>query len=193
MTMTVSLIVAVSSNGVIGHDGGLPWHLPADLKHFKLTTMGHHLIIGRRTWDEVGKPLPGRTMIVVTRSRRFAPEGAKVVRSVEQALEIAAEDDEPFIGGGSQIYRIALARDLVHRIHLTRIHAERSKATPSSRNSISTTGDWFRRNTTRRTRRTNSTIASWSMSGEQVLRNPESRSARSNNQRVTENHGIAQR
>jgi len=122
--MTVSLIVAVSSNGVIGHDGGLPWHLPADLKHFKRTTMGHHLIIGRRTWDEVGKPLPGRTMVVVTRSRRFAPEGAKVVGSVEQALEIAAEDDEPFIGGGSQIYRIALARDLVHRIYLTRIDAE---------------------------------------------------------------------
>jgi dihydrofolate reductase len=63
-------------------------------------------------------------MVVVTRSRRFAPEGAKVVRSVEQALEIAAEDDEPFIGGGSQIYRIALARDLVDRIYLTRIHAE---------------------------------------------------------------------
>jgi len=122
--MTVSLIVAVSSNGVIGRDGGLPWHLPADLKHFKRTTMGHHLIIGRRTWEEVGKPLPGRTMVVVTRSQRFAPEGAKVVRSVEQALEIAAEDDEPFIGGGSQIYRIAIARDLVHRIYLTRIHAE---------------------------------------------------------------------
>ena len=122
--MTVSLIVAVSSNGVIGRDGGLPWHLPADLKHFKRTTMGHHLIVGRRTWEEVGKPLPGRTMVVVTRSQRFAPEGAKVVRSVEQALEIAAEDDESFIGGGSQIYRIALARDLVHRIYLTRIHAE---------------------------------------------------------------------
>ena len=122
--MTVSLIVAVSSNGVIGRDGGLPWHLPADLKHFKRTTMGHHLIIGRRTWDEVGKPLPGRTMVVVTRSRRFAPKGAQVVRSVEQALELAVSDDEPFIGGGLQIYRIALARDLVDRIYLTRIHAE---------------------------------------------------------------------
>ena len=122
--MTVSLIVAVSSNGVIGRDGGLPWHLPADLKHFKRTTMGHHLIIGRRTWEEVGKPLPGRTMVVVTRSRRFVPEGAQVARSVEQALEIAAEDAEPFIGGGSQIYRIALASDLVDRIYLTRIHAE---------------------------------------------------------------------
>jgi len=122
--MTGSLIVAVSSNGVIGRDGDLPWHLPADLKHFKRTTMGHHLIIGRRTWDELGKPLPGRTMVVVTRSRRFAPEGAQVVRSVERALELAAEDDEPFIGGGSQIYRIALARDLVDRIYLTRIHAD---------------------------------------------------------------------
>jgi len=122
--MRVSLIVAVSSNGVIGLDGGLPWHLPADLKHFKRTTMGHHLIIGRRTWEEVGEPLPGRRMVVVTRSRRFAPEGAQVVRSVEQALELAAEDEEPFIGGGSQIYRIALARDLVDRIYLTRIHAE---------------------------------------------------------------------
>ena len=122
--MPVSLIVAVSTNGTIGRDGGLPWYLPADLKHFKRTTMGHHLIIGRRTWEEVGKPLPGRTMVVVTRSRNFAPEGAQVVRSVEEALELAATDDEPFIGGGAQIYRIALARDLVDRIYLTRIHAD---------------------------------------------------------------------
>jgi dihydrofolate reductase len=122
--MTVSLIVALSSNGVIGCDGGLPWHLPADLRNFKRTTMGHHLIIGRRTWEEVGKPLPGRDMVVVTRSQNFAPEGIRVVRSLEQALEIAAADDEPFIGGGAQIYRLALARDLVERIYLTRIHAK---------------------------------------------------------------------
>ena len=122
--MTVSLIVALSANRVIGRDGGLPWYLPADLRHFKRTTMGHHLIIGRRTWEEVGKPLPGRDMVVVTRSRNFAPEGVQVVRSVEQALEIAATDDEPFIGGGAQIYRIALARDLVDRLYLTRIHTE---------------------------------------------------------------------
>jgi len=122
--MTVSMIVAVSSNGVIGRDGGLPWYLPADLKHFKRTTMGHHLIIGRRTWEELGKPLPGRTMVIVTRSRQFAPDGATVVGSLEQALELTAADDEPFIGGGAQIYRLALARDLVDRIYLTRIHAE---------------------------------------------------------------------
>jgi len=122
--MTVSLIVALSTNRVIGRDGGLPWYLPADLKHFKRTTMGHHLIIGRRTWEEVGKPLPGRDMVVVTRSREFAAEGVQVARSVERALEIAAADDEPFIGGGAQIYRIALARGLVDRLYLTRIHAE---------------------------------------------------------------------
>ena len=122
--MMVSLIVAVSENGVIGKDGGLPWRLPADLKHFKSTTMGHHLIIGRRTWDEVGRPLPGRTMVVVTRSRTFAPEGAIVVHSMEEALEAASGDDEAFIGGGAFIYRLALARDLVDRIYLTRIHAD---------------------------------------------------------------------
>jgi dihydrofolate reductase len=124
--MVVSLIVAVSANGVIGRDGDLPWYLPADLRHFKRTTMGHHLIIGRRTWEEVGKPLPGRTMVVVTRSRRFDPEGAHVVHSVEGAIDVAAAtgDDEPFIGGGAQIYRLALGRDLVDRIYLTRIHAE---------------------------------------------------------------------
>ena len=122
--MRISLIAAVADNGVIGREGDLPWRLSADLRQFKRLTMGHHLIIGRRTWEEVGKPLPGRDMVVVTRSRDFAPEGVQVVRSVEQALELAVEDDEPFIGGGAQIYRLALARNLVDRIYLTRIHAE---------------------------------------------------------------------
>ena len=94
------------------------------LRHFKRTTMGHHLIIGRTTWIEVGKPLPGRTMVVVTRSRDFTADGVEVAHSVEEALEIARGDDEPFIGGGSQIYRIVLARKLVDRIYLTRIHSE---------------------------------------------------------------------
>jgi dihydrofolate reductase len=122
--MTISLIVAVSENLVIGKDGDLPWHLPADLRHFKNTTMGHHLIIGRRTWDEVGGPLPGRKMVVITRSRTFSAEGATVVHSLEEALEAAADDSEPFIGGGAYIYRMALARDLVDRLYITRIHAE---------------------------------------------------------------------
>jgi dihydrofolate reductase len=121
--MTVSLIVAVSSNGVIGRDGDLPWRLPADLRHFKSTTMGHHLIIGRATWDEVGRPLPGRTMVVVTRNRAFRAEGVLVAHSVEEALSMVVDDDEPFIGGGAEIYRVALEDDLVDRLYITRVHA----------------------------------------------------------------------
>jgi dihydrofolate reductase len=120
----VSLIVAMSSNRVIGRDGDLPWHLPADLRHFKQTTIGHHLIIGRATWDEVGKPLPGRTMVVVTRNRDFSADGVLVAHSVEAALALARDDDESFIGGGAEIYRQALDADLVDRLYITRIHAE---------------------------------------------------------------------
>jgi dihydrofolate reductase len=122
--MAVSLIVAVSENRVIGRAGGLPWRLSADLKHFKKTTMGHHLIIGRRTWDEVGKPLPGRTMVVVTRSRDLEADGATIVHSLNEALEVARGDDEPFIGGGAHIYRMALENDLVNRLYITRVHAK---------------------------------------------------------------------
>jgi dihydrofolate reductase len=124
VVVKASLIVAMSSNRVIGKDGDLPWHMPADLRHFKRTTMGHHLIIGRTTWIEVGQPLPGRTMVVVTRSRDFRAEGVQVAHSVEEALQIARDDDEPFVGGGSQIYRIALAHELVNRMYITHIHAE---------------------------------------------------------------------
>jgi len=120
----VSLIVAVSSNRVIGRAGDLPWHLPADLRHFKKTTMGHHLVIGRATWDEVGKPLPGRTMIVVTRNRNFSADGVLVAHSVEAAIALVRDDDEPFIGGGAEIYRQALEAELVDRLYITRIHAQ---------------------------------------------------------------------
>jgi dihydrofolate reductase len=120
----VSLIVAMSSNGVIGRDGDLPWHLPADLRHFKATTMGHHLIIGRATWDELGRPLPGRTMVVVTRNRDFSADGVLVAHSVEEALSLVVGDDGPFIGGGAEIYRQALDAGFVDRVYVTRIHAE---------------------------------------------------------------------
>ncbi len=119
----VSLIVAMSSNGVIGRDGDLPWHLPADLRHFKKTTMGHHLIIGRATWDEVGKPLPGRTMVVVTRNREFSAEGVLIAHSVDEALALVGNDEEPFIGGGAEIYRQALEAGIPDRLYITRVHA----------------------------------------------------------------------
>jgi dihydrofolate reductase len=119
----VSLIVAMSSNGIIGRDGDLPWHLPADLRHFKKTTMGHHLIIGRATWDEVGKPLPGRTMVVVTRNREFSAEGVLIAHSVDEALALVGNDEEPFLGGGAEIYRQALEAGIPDRLYITRVHA----------------------------------------------------------------------
>jgi dihydrofolate reductase len=117
----VSIIAAVASNGVIGRQGDLPWHMPTDLRRFKRLTTGHHLVVGRKTWDEVGKPLPGRIMVVVTRDRSFRPEGATVVHSVDAALSAARGDDEVFIAGGGEIYRQALP--LADRLYITRIHA----------------------------------------------------------------------
>ncbi len=121
---TVSIIVAAAANGVIGRDGGLPWRLPADLGHFKRTTMGHHLVVGRRTWEEVGRPLPGRTMVVVTRDPALRIPEVVVVNSLQEAVAVAvgAGDDEVFVAGGGEIYRQAMA--LADRVYLTRIHAD---------------------------------------------------------------------
>lgn len=122
--MPVSLIAAVAENGVIGRDGKLPWHLPEDLRRFQRLTRGHHLIVGRATWESVGRPLPGRTFIVVTSRAGDAALGAGAAPSVAEAIRLArqAGDEEPFVAGGAGIYREALERDLVDRLHLTRIH-----------------------------------------------------------------------
>jgi len=118
----VSIIVAVADNDVIGRDGGLPWHLPADLKRFKRLTSGHRMIMGRRTWDSIGRrPLPGRPTIGVSRDPSLVAEGAQVACSVEEALDLAAGADEVFIAGGEAIYRAALP--VADRIYLTRVHA----------------------------------------------------------------------
>ncbi|MFQ5350779.1 MAG: dihydrofolate reductase [Thermoanaerobaculia bacterium] len=121
--MRVALIAAVADNGVIGRGGGLPWRLPADLKRFRRLTMGHHLIVGRKTWQSIGKPLEGRQMLAITRSETLEPPGAERCGSLEEALAraAAAGDDEPFIAGGAEIYRLALP--LANRLYLTRVHA----------------------------------------------------------------------
>jgi len=122
--MTVSIIAIVASNGVIGRDNTLPWHMSTDLKHFKQLTMGHHMIMGRKTWDSIGRrPLPGRPHIIVTR-HELAIEGAQVAHSVDEALAVAvaAGDSEPFICGGAEIYRQSL--HLATRMYITQIHAE---------------------------------------------------------------------
>jgi dihydrofolate reductase len=122
--MNVSLIAALATNDVIGRDSQVPWRLSTDLKRFKALTMGHHLIMGRKTYESVGKPLPGRTNVVITRQSGYAPDGVLVVHSVEEALDVARRAGETlaFIAGGAEIYRQAIHR--AHRMDLTRVHAE---------------------------------------------------------------------
>lgn len=124
--MRVSIVVAASENGAIGKDNQLLWHLPDDLKRFKKLTLGHPIIMGRKTYESIGKPLPSRPSIVVTHSDEFRSTGVLVAHSLEQALEIARtlDEEEAFIIGGGEIYRQALEKNLVKRIYLTRVHAE---------------------------------------------------------------------
>lgn len=116
----LAMIVAASENNVIGINGDLPWHLSADLKRFKKLTMGHHIIMGRKTFDSIGRLLPGRTTVIVTRQSGDLFEGAKIASSLEHALELATDDPCPFVVGGAQIY--ALAMPLVSQLFLTRVH-----------------------------------------------------------------------
>ena len=125
--MRVSLIVAVSENGVIGKDNDLIWHLPKDMKFFKDTTKGHHVIMGRKNFESIPhkfRPLPNRTNVIVTRQSGYIAEDCIVVNSVEESIEVAKKngDTEPFIIGGGQIYKVALENNLIERIYLTRIH-----------------------------------------------------------------------
>ncbi|WMJ74447.1 dihydrofolate reductase [Cytophagaceae bacterium ABcell3] len=121
--MLISTIVAVSENNVIGKDNQLIWHLPKDLKHFRNTTLGHHVIMGRKTFESMGKPLPGRFNIVVTRNSNFKPEGCIVTDSPEKALDIArkAGETEAFIIGGSSLFNTYL--DTADKLYLTEVKA----------------------------------------------------------------------
>jgi len=125
--MHLCLVVAVAENGVIGRGGDLPWRMPSDLKRFKALTMGKPLVMGRKTFESIGRPLPGRANIVITRNRDFAPEGVLVAGDIGAALALARERaaadgvDEIMIIGGAEIYRATL--DMADRIYLTEIHA----------------------------------------------------------------------
>jgi dihydrofolate reductase len=118
----ISIIVAASANNVIGVDGELPWRLPEDLKRFKEITMGKPMIMGRATFDSIGRALPGRTNIVLTRLTDFVAEGCEVVDGVEAALDAAGDAEEVMIIGGGEIYRQFLPQ--ADRIYLTRVQAE---------------------------------------------------------------------
>ncbi len=117
------LVLAVAKNGVIGKAGQVPWRVPEDLKHFRRSTVGHAVIMGRKTWDEVGKPLPERRNIVVSRKAHLRLEGAEVVTSLDEAIALArTTDEEPRVIGGAEIYRLALP--LATRVLLTEIQLE---------------------------------------------------------------------
>jgi dihydrofolate reductase len=120
--MDISLVVAMDRNRLIGAGNGLPWHLSADLRHFKKLTMGHSIVMGRRTWESIGKPLPERTNIVVSRQENFEAPGAVVVDSIEAAKQQAGDCDELMIIGGAELYE-QVVND-ASRIYLTEIHAE---------------------------------------------------------------------
>lgn len=121
--MRISIVVAAAENSVIGKGGAMPWHLPADLAHFKSLTMGHPIVMGRVTHESIGRALPGRRNIVVTSNPKYMPaDGAVSAPSLHEALEKLKNEDEVFIIGGANIYEQALP--LADRIYLTRIHAK---------------------------------------------------------------------
>jgi dihydrofolate reductase len=133
--MAVALIAALADNGVIGSGNRLPWHLPPDLRRFRRLTLGHWMVLGRKTFESIGKPLPGRKMVVLTRQPGYAPPGVHVAHSLPRALELAraggAEggampggERDVFIGGGSEVYAEALALRVADRLWLTRIHRD---------------------------------------------------------------------
>ena len=112
----------MANNRVIGANGAIPWHLPEELKRFKSLTLGHHIIMGRRTWESIGRLLPGRTTVIVTRQRGYRAPGAKVAHSLDDAIAACGSDDEIFVIGGAALYAQALAR--AGRLYLTTVDAE---------------------------------------------------------------------
>ena len=121
--MILSIIAAVANNNVIGSNNRLVWHIPADLKHFKKTTMGHTLIMGRRTFESLGKPLKGRTTIVVTRKSDYDAGGCTVAGSVKEAIRMVRNEKEVFIAGGADIYNQTIDLYQTRRMYITRIYA----------------------------------------------------------------------
>lgn len=125
---SLAVIVAVADNGVIGRNNALPWRIPADLQYFKRTTLGKPVIMGRKTFESIGRPLPGRANIVITRDAGYAADGVRVVGSLQDALALAGDIalidgvDETVVIGGAEIYRLAVP--VADRLYVTEVHAE---------------------------------------------------------------------
>ena len=118
----VTIIAAIANNNALGKDNDLIWHLPADLKRFKKVTSGHHILMGRNTFESIGKPLPNRTTVIITRNKNYKQEGCIVVDSIEKAIDVAKNDEQIFIIGGAQIYKQTIASNLVDQLDITQVH-----------------------------------------------------------------------
>ena len=118
----ISIIVAMARNRVIGANGAIPWRLPEELKRFKSLTLGHHIVMGRKTWDSIGRLLPGRATVIVTRQPDFSVPGAKIAHSLDEAINACGGDSEIFVIGGAELYAQALPR--AGRLYLTTVDAD---------------------------------------------------------------------
>lgn len=119
----ITLIAAISTNNALGKDNDLIWRLPADLKRFKKVTSGHPILMGRNTFESIGKPLPNRTSIIITRNNQYKKEGCLIANSLEEAIAIT-EGKDAFIIGGAQVYKQALENNLIDQLDITRVHQE---------------------------------------------------------------------
>lgn len=120
----ITIIAAIAKNNALGKDNDLIWHLPGDLKRFKKTTTGHSILMGRNTFESIGKPLPNRTTIIITRNKNYFKDGCLIASSLEAAIELAKEEEEIFIIGGAQIYKETIAKNLADKLDITLVHNE---------------------------------------------------------------------
>lgn len=118
----ITIIAAIGNNNELGKDNDLIWHLPADLKRFKQVTTGHTIIMGRNTFESIGKPLPNRRSVIITRNTDYTQEGCEVVHSLEDAISLVKKDEHAFIIGGAQIYKESLEKALVDQLDITKVH-----------------------------------------------------------------------
>lgn len=120
----ITIIAAIAKNNALGKNNELIWHLPADLKRFKQITSGHYIVMGRNTFESIGKPLPNRTTVIITRNKNYYKDGCFIAHSLEEAIELAKDEENIFIIGGAQIYKEALEKDIADVLELTLVHEE---------------------------------------------------------------------
>ncbi|MCL7764397.1 dihydrofolate reductase [Polaribacter sp. Z014] len=120
----ITIIAAIAKNNALGKDNDLIWHLPADLKRFKKITTGHYILMGRNTFESIGKPLPNRTTIIITRNKNYFKDGCLIANSIEEAITLVENKDDVFIIGGAQIYKETLQKGLADQLDITLVHKE---------------------------------------------------------------------